>query len=730
METITLILVPDDYIIALDSDSLGALTPLDDSLTPAGFLQDYQAQWEIGVDYFNVWDYDSNLEVTIDPVTNAPTSLIDANGNIVQYHVRDINFLLDPGAPAAQEVVFNGTVTADLDGDGVMDGTDTVAPGVLIFGDVNRNGQFDAGEAFTSTDANGDYSLVVPSEFIANINVGAVAPVDWTFTNPTSGILQFFTEPGDTFNGVDFAIQPSATSTGVDGSSLPGTILGFVFDDDNQDGIRQESEAGIANIEVYIDNNDSGVNDAGDTVVTTNSGGAFVFTTVPVGTHKLRVDLSGNPTLQQTVPVFDLPNTVTITGENTVTGVRFGINNLANLDYGDLPDVYGTTFDGLVHNDLTGGARHTKGIFFLGSSVDAEINGVPSADALGDDAAGNNDEDGIFVDPLTAGVTGALDAIASVPGGFLQGWIDFNGDGDFDDIIGGVSERIFTDHLLDVGMNTGITFAVPDVIDAETVYARFRYGEFGLGLTGLAQIGEVEDYVLQKADPPPAIHGPDFNSDGDVDGGDFLALQRGLGIQTNALAGNGDANSDGAVGMDDFNLWMSGYTGGTVALAAAQSSGDESNGQPNASLAAALSTDASSTGAFYGENHQQVVLSYLGPRAYQPGFPEELPGSVAEAEAVRSQRTRAELAAVAGRVATRSAYALPGTSPESAEQQVLEQGTSYRFDQASLAFDAAFAESATRDSIAPAGRNAYAEEVDELEALTLALDEETDWLFG
>lgn len=719
-------LVPDNYVIAIDDDSLGELAPLDDSLTPAGFVPDYLAQWAITTDYFKVWDYDANLNVQIDPTTNAPESFLDGNGNTIDYHVSNVNFLLDPGAPTAPEVIFTGQIIADVNGDGAFNGVDTAAPGIRVFGDVNRNNQFDAGEVVTSTDIDGNYTLVVPSTAIANINVGVLPPVDWSFTDPASGFLQFFTEPGDTLSGVDFALQPS-TGLGTPGSAQPGTIIGFVFADDNEDGIRQTSEVGVPNIEVYIDNNGSGANDAGDTVVTTNDNGAYIFSSVPVGTHQIRVDISGNPTLEQTVPVLGLPNTVTITGENTVTGVRFGLNNTANFDYGDLPEVYNTLFDAGVHNNLTGGARHTKGIFFLGSSVDAELNGAPSADALGDDILGLNDEDGVFVDPLVAGSPGQLEVIASLNGGFLQAWMDFNGDGDFDDVIGGVSERLFTNELLDAGSNF-LSFAVPDVIDADTVYARFRYGEFGLGLTGLASFGEVEDYVIPKQVVAP-VHGPDFNGDGDVDGGDFLALQRGFGLLTNALPGNGDANNDGAVGMDDFQMWQQGFTGGTAALAAGQSGGsdDDSSAPP---LAAAIAPSVDDNGlsesafeAYYSSDHTSV--NTLGPRLVQPGFPEELPNTVVDTESASSSLTRNQLAAVTGRVGVRSAYATAEDASAANEQEAPPEFAATRFDQAFEADEYAFAQRQVR--LERLATRDFAE-TEEVEALALALDEDIDWL--
>ena len=95
-------LLPDAYIISVD-DPLGR-TALDDSLTQTGFLKNYQSEWHITEDWFNVWDYDANLEVPIDPATGAPTKLIDNSGGPIEYHVSHINFLLDPGVVPPDQV--------------------------------------------------------------------------------------------------------------------------------------------------------------------------------------------------------------------------------------------------------------------------------------------------------------------------------------------------------------------------------------------------------------------------------------------------------------------------------------------------------------------------------------------------------------------------------------------------------------------------------------------------
>lgn len=48
----------------------------------------------------------------------------------------------------------------------------------------------------------------------------------------------------------------------------------------------------------------------------------------------------------------------------------------------------------------------------------------------------------------------------------------------------------------------------------------------------------------------------DFDDDGDVDGVDFLAWQRGFGMSNGANPSDGDANWDGAVDMADLTVWQ------------------------------------------------------------------------------------------------------------------------------------------------------------------------------
>ena len=68
---------------------------------------------------------------------------------------------------------------------------------------------------------------------------------------------------------------------------------------------------------------------------------------------------------------------------------------------------------------------------------------------------------------------------------------------------------------------------------------------------------------------PSGIASADFNGDGDVDGGDFLAWQRGFGTTTGlALHGDGDANGDGNVLDFDLTFWEDQFGNGASPLSA------------------------------------------------------------------------------------------------------------------------------------------------------------------
>ncbi len=96
-------------------------------------------------------------------------------------------------------------------------------------------------------------------------------------------------------------------------------------------------------------------------------------------------------------------------------------------------------------------------------------------------------------------------------------------------------------------------------------------------LAGRIDVGAVESAFV-------GADAADFDGDGDIDGQDFLAWQRGYGTP-NAMKSDGDANGDGNVDGTDYGIWQSNYGAG-LSLAASFAGGSSSG-----PLAAALQAE-------------------------------------------------------------------------------------------------------------------------------------------
>ena len=175
----------------------------------------------------------------------------------------------------------------------------------------------------------------------------------------------------------------------------------------------------------------------------------------------------------------------------------------AAFDYGDLPDVaagVGTEeYETLAAN---GGPSHqiVDGLF-LGNLVDADSDGTPNAMALGDDNVGIDDEDGIVLfSSLTISVGGTLRLpfMATNTTGeiaYVEAWIDWNGDGDFNDL----NEMVISvQDNADGIFPTFLEIPIPLGADLDHLLGfRLRLSnEDNLGPNGHAFSGEVEDYLI------------------------------------------------------------------------------------------------------------------------------------------------------------------------------------------------------------------------------------------
>ncbi|HRK82676.1 MAG TPA: GEVED domain-containing protein [Saprospiraceae bacterium] len=277
---------------------------------------------------------------------------------------------------------------------------------------------------------------------------------------------------------------------------------------------------GDAKLTVFFDfNKDGDFLDAGEmfsTTVANNATTANIAVVVPanavVGDDLgFRIRLAGDPA-ESMSPV----------GEAQSGEVEDYMVQVIGFDYGDHPITYGTT-------DPDGPRHIVSENLKLGASVDAELNGIPSAmsgsmpgtggddnDAglatFGTSTPAGDDEDGVVLStPMIPGaqacfVVNAMNMTGS--SAVLQAWVDWDGNGSF-----GVGEQLNTGSFAPSGAtvpaggltNAQLCFSVPSnaVFASGNAFVRFRLSPLG-GLSANSQtapvpFGEIEDYKFTLA---------------------------------------------------------------------------------------------------------------------------------------------------------------------------------------------------------------------------------------
>ncbi|MGB1254727.1 MAG: GEVED domain-containing protein, partial [Thiolinea sp.] len=271
--------------------------------------------------------------------------------------------------------------------------------------------------------------------------------------------------------------------------TTPGTTVMYQF--------AHRGRAGADTMDVLIGSPGATVSQTGGAGYTTGNTAWKVYTgsyTVPPGQYITR---------------FSFQATNTASGFNSVgnfiDAVEFGF--LCNDDYSDTP-LDGTPAPAGSGLTAYGEAKHTVvNNVQLGNANDSDSTSVASIDATGDGA----EDDGLSgLSGLAQGQEATLIAAVSGAGGYLQGWIDWNGDGDFADTIDGVSEQVIINAQDNVAAaagrsgdsdNTGgqisVSVSVPVSAITTQTFARFRWSsDFNLDAVTAASDGEVEDYTL------------------------------------------------------------------------------------------------------------------------------------------------------------------------------------------------------------------------------------------
>lgn len=554
---------------------------------PANPNFDYTVRFDLPAGYTAIGDTSHTFRI----------GEVQADGSKLAYYIES-HFVLQP-AP----ITFQGNVFADFDIDGIRDFTEASVEGFRVFIDLNENGFLDfidfnanglfdngideAVEPMVITGPDGSYSVELNTSFnipmdifgnqlffndlytgAGNYTVMLDQNPGWAGTgrdvsaagfagsagatlSPSLAYRRVWAEPGETLTLDSFGTAPSV-----------GTISGFVYSDNNRNGTRQANEAGLAGFTVYLDIDNSGTLTAADTTVVTGANGNYLFNNVAAGTYVVRVVPGpGFGAEDHTKPIGGAYTNVVV-GVGTSAGngfLDFGFYDptaiaTAPRDFGDLPAPYATTGAGAASHGIVVG-------YHLGAGVSAETAGQPGAGA---DADAN--DDGVeLLSPIIAGSLVRVNVTASTNALFLQGWIDFNNDGDFADQGEHLQFRDASGNLLpfgtqlqlDQGLNE-LSFYVPSSVDASLLAARFRYGEGGNAQfnkpNGAAILGEVEDYMV-PANVSTSFVLPlvgDFNGNGIVDQPDYAIWKATRGSTTDLRA---DANNDGKVDLADYTIW-------------------------------------------------------------------------------------------------------------------------------------------------------------------------------
>ncbi|MBX3424400.1 MAG: proprotein convertase P-domain-containing protein [Pirellulales bacterium] len=330
-----------------------------------------------------------------------------------------------------------------------------------------------------------------------------------------------------------------------------GSLQGVVWSDDDRDGVRGPGEAGLAGWTVYIDGNDNGTLDVETTEVAYAEGALAL---VDGGTTVSTVDVAG-----VAGTIYDLDVTLDVTHGN-VSDLYVWLESpagttvdLLQLFSGWGPDLDSTHFDDEAPQTIQEGEAPYSATF------------KPAAPLSAFDG---QSADGVWTLRVFDAVGGGS--------GTLEGWsLSIHASAEAIRQTDAAGEYVFA------SLVPG-TYVVRQVVEEgweQTAPA-------GVGVGRIVTVGSGEAVVAQDFGNAVALivaPSADFNLDHYVDGGDFLAWQRGFGA-TAAAHADGDANFDGVVDASDLEIWFEQYgeteppVNGAPASAPAGAIADEGTG--------------------------------------------------------------------------------------------------------------------------------------------------------
>ncbi|MGN6545779.1 MAG: Ig-like domain-containing protein, partial [Aureliella sp.] len=398
----------------------------------------------------------------------------------------------------------SGTVYQDTNVNRVRDGGEPGLGGWRVYADLNNDGVLQSSEPIATTSSDGTFRMSLNP---GNYTIREEVQPGFNQSAPVSKSYSVSVVVGSSIGGLNFGNE-----------RIDQTITGFKWNDLNGNGLVDAGEPRMQGVWIYIDLDRDERIDLGEPSTTTDSNGRYTLRFPGPGTYAVREALAPGYVQTYPGPLKNNQHIVTVTGNSavdaaTLAGLNFG--NRFYVDMGDAPNSYGTLLssNGAAHGQVPG--------LYLGQNWDAESDGQPSADALGDDRNGpldfngnvTDDEDAItLARPISRTATNVFNVtatnITSAPA-YIQAWIDLNGDGDFTDS----GEKIVTNAVVPSGFNGTTTVTFPALGGAKLgdTYARVRLSYTrDLGPTGIAESGEVEDYKFTIVDTPNIANNDTF----------------------------------------------------------------------------------------------------------------------------------------------------------------------------------------------------------------------------
>jgi hypothetical protein len=246
-----------------------------------------------------------------------------------------------------------GHVFSDLDGDGIQAPGEPDKADHVVYLDLNGNARLDPGiDVATRTNAAGDYffTKLRPGGYV----VRTVIPAATEVTFPEEGSYAITLQAGQTVPNRDFALAPF------------GRLRGYVFADQNSNGVEEFDEERLPGRRVFLDDNGNGAIDTGEISAVTGPGGVYVLPLLRDGTYNVRA--VGIPGTTLTTP----PN-----GVHVVTLLGGSIVNNRNFGFA-LPG----TLAGTVFNDVNAnGVRGPGDNGLAGITVFIDVNNDGALDA-------------------------------------------------------------------------------------------------------------------------------------------------------------------------------------------------------------------------------------------------------------------------------------------------------------------------------------------------------------